>query len=333
MVSAPPSLGSPIVFARVLQTAQEAGMDGASLRELQRRQAWTERSWIWGRIMQTVRVDGFPIRVAQRYSLGDIGPLGMATRSAPNLGSAFQRLTQHQHVLTGAAIAGMRDDVASGTVILEHHPVEGSDLGGRCRREMMVAAGLQLAREASGAWIRPRRVCLAHAGPRDSSEHEAFFGCEVRFDASYDGLEFDREILEVPLPAADPTLSHFLIEHLRAISDPTRASASLEGRVRQAIHGRLGDQTLAMAAVAEDLGMSTRTLRRRLLGHGTSYREILDRVRYELSAELLGDPGHKLSDIAVLLGFSDASAFHRAYVRWTGRTPASRRGERPPSDP
>ena len=71
--------------------------------------------------------------------------------------------------------------------------------------------------------------------------------------------------------------------------------------------------------------MSTRTLRRRLLEHRTSYHEILDRVRRELADELLGDPDHKLSEVAFLLGFSDASAFHRAYVRWTGKTPASRR--------
>ena len=95
--------------------------------------------------------------------------------------------------------------------------------------------------------------------------------------------------------------------------------------MRQAICGRLGNQSLAMAALARELGTSTRTLRRRLLEHRTSYHEILDRVRRELADELLGDPHHPLSDVAFLLGFSDASAFHRAYVRWTGSTPASRR--------
>jgi AraC-like DNA-binding protein len=326
MESPRPSLGSPIVFARLLQAAREAGMDGASLRELQRRHAWTERSWIWSRIMRTLRIDGFPIRVAQRSSLGDIGPLGMAVQAAPDLRSAFQRLIHHQHVLTGAATARIRDDVARGTSILEHRPAEGSDLGGRCRREMMVATGLKFARDVAGARIRPRRVCFAHAGPRDPSEHEAFFDCEVRFGAGYDALELDRGTLATPLPAADPGLSYFLVEHLRAVAgDPPPAAETLEGRVRQAIYVRLGNQALTMTAVAEDMGMSPRTLRRRLLEQRTSYHEILDRVRCELADELLGDPGHKLSEIAVLLGFSDASAFHRAYVRWTGRTPASRR--------
>ena len=205
-------------------------------------------------------------------------------------------------------------------------PVEGSDLGARCRREMMVASGLKFARDISGVWVRPRRVCFAHAEPRDLREHEAFFDCEVRFGAGYDGLEFDRDTLAIPLPGADADLSQFLVEHLRAIAgDPPPAAATLEGRVRQAICQRLGNQTLTMAALAQELGMSTRTLRRRLLEHRTSYHEILDRVRRELADELLGDPDHKLSEVAFLLGFSDASAFHRAYVRWTGRTPASRR--------
>ena len=281
---------------------------------------------MWGRIMRAVRVDGFPIRVAQGYSVGEIGPLGLAAQFAPDLRSAFQRLIHHQHLLTGTAVGRMHDDVAGGTTFLEHLPVEGNDLGARCRREMMVASGLKFARDISGAWIRPRRVCFCHAAPSDRHEHESFFDCEVRFGAAYDGLEFHRDTLAIPLPGADEELSQFLLEHLRAIAgDPPATAGTLEGRVRQAICKRLGNQTLAMAALAQELGMSTRTLRRRLLEQRTSYHDILDRVRRELADELLCDPDHKLSEIAFLLGFSDASAFHRAYVRWTGKTPASRR--------
>lgn len=333
MASLPARPGSPIVFARVLQTAREAGMDGASLRELHGHEAWRERGWIWGRIMRTVRVDGFPIRVAQRYSVGEIGPLGMAAQTAPTLRNALQRMIRHHHVLTGTAL-GMCDDATHGTTIFRLLPVEGSDLGGRCRREMMVASGLKFARDVSRVWIRPRRVCFAHAEPRDPSEHEAFFDCEVRFGAEYDGLELDRDTLAIPLPGADADLSHFLVEHLRGIAgDKPAAAATLEGRVRQAICNRLGDRTLAMFAVAQELGMSSRTLRRRLLEQRTSYHEILDRVRRELADELLADADRKLAEVAFLLGFSDASAFHRAYVRWTGSTPASGRRASQGSDP
>jgi AraC-like DNA-binding protein len=319
------SLGSPIAFARVLEAAREAGMDVASLRELQGDRPWRERCRIWGGIMRAVRVEGFPIRVAQRCSVGEIGPLGMAVQAAPDLHSAFRRLLHHHHVLTGTAFARMRDDVDRGITIYELLPAEGYDLGARCRREMMVANGLKFARDVSGVWVRPRRICFSHAEPHDVREHEAFFACEVRFDAEYDGLEFDRDTLALPLPGADADLSQFLVEHLRALAGDPPPAVTLEGRVQQAICSRLGNQPLTMAALAHDLGMSNRTLRRRLLEHRISYHEILDRVRRELADELLGDPDHKLADIAFLLGFSDASAFHRAYVRWTGNTPASRR--------
>ena len=321
-----PNLGSPIVFAHTLQAAREAGMDVASLRELHRHESWQERRPLWDRIMRAVRVDGLPIRVAQRSSVGEIGLLGMVAQVAPDLRSAFQLLLHHQHLMAGTALGRMRDDPARGTTTLELLPVEGSDLGARCRREMMLASGLKFAREISGVWIRPRRVCFAHAAPRDPREHEVFFGSEVRFGSGYDGLELDRDTLAIALPGADADLSQFLVEHLRVIAgDPPPAAATLEGRVRQAICSRLGSQTLAMAALAHEVGMSTRTLRRRLLEQRTSYHEILDRVRRELADELLGDRDHKLSEVAYLLGFSDASAFHRAYVRWTGRTPASGR--------
>ena len=317
------NLGSPLVFARMLEAAREAGMDKAALHDLRQDEAWAERGRVWGQVMRTLRVDAFPIHVAQGYSVGAIGALGLAAQFAPDLRSAFQRLIHHQNVLTGTPIGRMRDDLADGTTLLEHLRVEGSDLGGRCRREMMVASALKFARDISGVSVRPRRVCFSHPAPGDPREHETFFDCEVRFDSDYDGLEFDRDTLAIPLPSADVDLSRLLVEHLHAVAgDPP---ASLEGRVRQAICRRLGKQTLAMAPLAQELGMSPRTLRRRLLEQQTSYNDILDHVRRELADELLGDPDHKVSEIAFLLGFSDASAFHRAYVRWTGNTPASRR--------
>jgi AraC-like DNA-binding protein len=274
--------------------------------------------------MRAVRVDGFPIRVAQRYSAGEIGPLGTAAQVAPDLGTAFVRLVQHQHVLTGTAVSRVHD-TGHGTRIFEQLPVEGSDLGARCRREMMVASGLKFARDVSGVWVRPVRVCFAHAGPRDRGEHEAFFACELRFGAEYDGFEFDEETLGIPLPGADEDLSQFLVEHLGALAgDPP--DATLEGRLRQSIGRRIGSETLGMGALAHELGMSPRTLRRRLREYGTSYHEVLDCVRRDLADELLGDD-RKIAEVAFLLGFSDASAFHRAYVRWTGDMPSSRRRE------
>jgi len=131
--------------------------------------------------------------------------------------------------------------------------------------------------------VRPRRVYFRHAKPRDLREHEEFFAIEVRFDVEYDGFEFDRDTLAIPLPSADAELSQFLIEHLRSTAGDPASAATLEERVRQAICRRLGNEPLAMNALAEELGMCSRTLRRRLSERRTSYHDILDRVRRELA--------------------------------------------------
>lgn len=315
--------GSDVVFARVLQVALEAGMDGDALRQLRGHETWAERTWIWGRIMQILRDDGFPIRVAQSYSVGEIGALGMVAQVAPNLRGAFERMIRYQQVLTGSVLARMHDDRARGVTLFEVLPVEGNGLGARCRREEMVASGLKMARDITGEHVRPRRVCFAHAAPPVTREHEAFFDCEIRFGAWCDGLEFDPETLAVALPGADAAQSDFWADHLRAIAgEPPLEAATLESRVSEALRSSVGRSSPSMGAIAQGLGMSPRTLRRRLLEKGTSYHELLDRVRCDLADELLSAPGRKIWEVALLLGFSDSSAFHRAYVRWTGTTPA-----------
>jgi len=320
------SLVFPIEFGGVLQTARELGIDVAPLCEFHGDEGLSERSQNWDRIMRAVRLDGFPIRVAQRVSFGEIGLIGMAARVAPDLRTALEHSIDIRRLFPGALNAfWMRDDVARGTTVIELR-LGNLGLGWRCRREMMIASALQFARDISRTWIRPRSVSFRHGEPGDPSEHRAYFDCEVRFDAEFDGIEFDRHTLEIPLPGADGNLSRFLVEHLGAVAgDPPSESATLESRVRQAIQSRLGKQTLAMDPLARELGMSTRTLARRLARHETSYHEILDGVRREQADALIDDPEKSLSEIASLLGFSDASAFHRAYVRWNGRTPSSLR--------
>jgi AraC-like DNA-binding protein len=324
-----PSLASlifPIEFGGVLQTAREIGIDVAPLCEFHGDDGLSERSRNWDRIMRAVRLDGFPIRVAQRISFGEIGLIGMAARVAPDLRTALEHSIDIRRVFPGALNAfWVREDVARGTTVVELR-LGNLGLGWRCRREMMIASVLRFAREISGTRIRPRCVYFRHAEPSDPSEHQAYFDCEVRFDADLDAIEFDRDTLAIPLPGADGNLSRFLLDHRGAIAGaPPSASATLETKVRQAIRSRLGEQTLAMEPVARELGLSARTLARRLARHESSYHEILDDVRRELADALIDDPDRSLSEVASLLGFSDASAFHRAYVRWNGRTPSSLR--------
>ena len=127
--------------------------------------------------------------------------------------------------------------------------------------------------------------------------------------------------LDDPLPRADSTLCDLLDQHAQALLDRLPRSDSFADRVRAAIANELtaGDPTAEH--VSEALGMSTRTLRRRLKEEGTSHQHVLDEVRNELARSYLGEGKLGITEVAFLLGFSDASAFHKAFRRWTGRGP------------
>jgi AraC-like DNA-binding protein len=248
-----------------------------------------------------------------------------AAREAVMDVSALREL--HGHEPWSRRSRARMHDTGDGSRIFEHLPVEGHDLGARCRRELMMASGAKFARDVTelpsgrGACASDTRGRAIGASTRRSSNAR----CASARD---DGLEFDEDTLAIPLPGAGANLSEFLVEHLRALAGDPPAATTLEGRLRQAIGRRIGGETLGMDTLAQELGMSMRALRRRLLEHRTSYHEVLDRVRRELADELFGDD-HKISEVAFLLGFFDASAFHRTYVRWTGYTPSSRRREPP----
>jgi AraC-like DNA-binding protein len=161
--------------------------------------------------------------------------------------------------------------------------------------------------------------------PRDTIPYVRFFRCPVEFGAPVDALTFDKQVLDQPLPAANPELAQhndgLIQRYLSKIGQDT-----LVARVRGALVEQLGSDPSPVALSAA-LGMSARTLQRRLQEQGTSVVELLSEVRQELACAYLRDKTYSITEIAFLLGFEDSSAFARAFRRWTGRSPSEYRAE------
>jgi AraC-like DNA-binding protein len=135
-------------------------------------------------------------------------------------------------------------------------------------------------------------------------------------------------VLDLPLPAADPTLRQVLESYARHLAAQLPEASSLAGRVRSVLHAALHGGRPDLASVAKALHVSARTLQRRLSEEGTSHQRLLDEERERLAREYVGSSSLSLQEIAFMLGFSDQAAFHRAFVRWTGQTPGRLRGAR-----
>jgi len=157
--------------------------------------------------------------------------------------------------------------------------------------------------------------------PDDVAAFERALGCPVRTAASWNGVAIDRSTCLLPMPRRDPILRTFLESQADAILAHMPARTGIAVDVRRVLASRVASGTTRMSAVARQLGMSERTLHRRLSEDGVSYQELLEEVRKAAAGRYLDESPLAISEIAYLLGYSEPAAFHRAFKRWYAMTP------------
>lgn len=161
-----------------------------------------------------------------------------------------------------------------------------------------------------------------HAEPAYGAEYERILGMRCRFEQSFYGLSSPAGGLDVPLPKADSALCTVLSRYAEGLLEKLPREDAFPALVRRRVSEALPTGDTSAEAVAEGAGVSVRTMRRRLKEARTSHQQILDEVRRELACQTLRTPGLSVHEAAFLVGFSDASAFHKAFRRWTGRSPS-----------
>jgi AraC-like DNA-binding protein len=194
--------------------------------------------------------------------------------------------------------------------------------------EFVMAAHLAVARRITGLpELAPSEAHFQAPRPNDTSVHERFFKCPLRFDQPRHALVLSKEQLSTPLAIADAGLAKVLDRHAAESLHRLGLSTSLPERVREIVRQDLTSGKLSADSLARRLGMSSRTLHRRLVAQNSSYRQILDDVRREIALRCLRDPQLSIREVGFLLGFTTGPAFHRAFRRWTGTTAASFRSQ------
>lgn len=161
--------------------------------------------------------------------------------------------------------------------------------------------------------------------PAELAAHEAFFGCPVRFADTHTRVRFPVGYLAIPMPHSDPGLRALLDRQAQALLLALPNSDAFDRALQQVMLKLLPDANATLPRAARELHVSVRTLQRRLDARGMTWQQLLDRTREQLARQYLIDRALTLGDIALLLGFSEQSAFNRAFRRWTGDTPARMR--------
>lgn len=187
--------------------------------------------------------------------------------------------------------------------------------------EYVFAASLVRLRFATGINCRPTEIHFKHSAPKNAFKYNEVFQSTVRFKQSENLLIFDETTLEIPQPQADASLCELLEHHAQRLLKQIPAEDSFVSEFRKVLGEELRCGNVSLTTVSRKLAMSRRAIQRKLNSQGTSYRNVLDQVRFEFSTNFLRQEAADIGEIAMLLGFSDTCSFYRAFKRWTGRTP------------
>lgn len=254
----------------------------------------------------------------RQVSPATLGVLGYVITNSATLRDALGAFIRFQRLLTDGARwhLDVRGGVASLT--LEADP-ELERLG----HPLVALLGLWLTigRIVTGHDLRPRAVRFRHRPAGDPAELARFFGATVELDVPDNRLDLAASDLALPLVVGQPALRPSLERLASAKLTEAEGYGSFTQQLRALLFDQLPRGVYTRPVVARRLGVSERTLNRRLREEDTTFREALDSVRWELAEIWLSEPQHAVYEVAFLLGYSEPSTFHRSFRRWTGSSP------------
>ena len=191
----------------------------------------------------------------------------------------------------------------------------------RMHAEIVVTGFCRLVRVFAGKKVPLRRASFEHPAPHYRAEYMRIFSGAERFDQAFTGIEFERTLLDARHLHQQPRIYSLLREEAHRVLDSLATGASHADRVRQYLMAQPSSRIPKMHVAAGALGMSARSLRRRLAAEGVSYRELVHEKLKEAATHVLRTPGGSVQEAARVAGYSDSAAFHRAFKQWTGVTP------------
>jgi AraC-like DNA-binding protein len=204
-------------------------------------------------------------------------------------------------------------------------PIGGHDEPRRQFSEFIALAVIRALNRATNRDFAPSRMTFAHPRNLGLREIHRILRCPVQFAQTADSWVLPRRVMELPIASGDSHLLHILEAHADDLLSERRTATGLRGLVENRLLSMLPSGKVKTAEIAHQLGMSARSFTRHLAQEGTSFGEVLDRLRHSLALRYLEDPHISLQQIAWLLGYSEIGAFNHAFKRWTGTSPGRAR--------
>jgi AraC-like DNA-binding protein len=277
-------------------------------------------------IADALHDDFLGFHLACDYDLREIGLLYYVWNSSNLLGDGFRRVERYSSIVNEAVSFHVRSDAKD--LALTTTYIGTKRLSDRHQIEFWVTSLVRICRQLTNRHLLPSCVKLVHRRNGGAPALEKFLGCDVEFGADTDEVAFPGTVKQMPVVSADPYLNKLLIKYCEEARSHREAGRhTCRVAVENAIAPLLPHGRARADEIARQLGMSLRTLERRLGSEGLTFTGILSELRVDLAKRYLLEEDLAISKIAWLLGYQDVGGFTHAFKRWTGKAPREARAQ------
>lgn len=274
---------------------------------------------LWRAAVRATQDAGFGLKAGSQVGPANFNVVGELLQTSASLREAIAAVQKYQRLISD----GGRFQMVAGAQAswLIYHPRQGALAFSPHQVEAVLAAVLSFIGGAMGTVVRPLQVQFSQPRVGLLAGYREVFACPVAFEQAFSGLLLDNALLDAPLLRADQRRAR---EHQRAaaarMAELTQGGA-LAQELRAWMIATLASRVPTRAEAAQALGVSERTLARRMQAQGLSFTALLDGVRRDAALQAVTDSTRALADIGLALGFAEPAVFWRAFRRWTGCTP------------
>ncbi|HET6980976.1 MAG TPA: AraC family transcriptional regulator ligand-binding domain-containing protein [Myxococcaceae bacterium] len=296
----------------------ELGIDGALLEDRDNRLPVETFARLWNVI--SARCPDRPLALdwIATFKITDAGLMGYLVSHLKTVREAAETMGRFGHVVNQAATPELVEGPVTSRVRYSLAPVL---LATQHAPEAMMVSLTAFLRGVAGQDFAPSAVRVPYPATARTPALEKFLGTPIRHEGGELSLEFATEVLDRPLPGADPVLAAYLRRQVQEVVQQIKAPNSVSQECARRIAEQLGAGEPSQALIAKQMGMSERTLQRRLQAEGASFNELLEHARRTFACSYLADRKLAAYEVSFLLGYAEPATFFRAFKRWTGKTP------------
>ena len=297
------------------------GIAAADLNDSDQRLNFKEAYKAWELALKSTGDSHLGLHLGESTNPSILGLVGHVMQSSASLLEAFKNVCQHSEIATNMFQYKIKEK--GDQVILQFKPaplwLSVSPGSARHATEQAMAGTLQVFYLLSRKRIYPKRTEFIFKRQVDVTEYHRVFQSPLIFKASFNQLVFDCSQLHVPVLSYDRSLHSVFEQMLKQKKEKQKGSIS--DRLRQLILGEFMGQVPALEILASRLNLTTRSLQRRLSDEGITFRALTIKIKNEVASQMLSSKNANVAEISYLLGYSESSAFSRAYKRWNKKTP------------